>query len=485
MYRSLRRALGRTSDGSEWGAVFSLVAAAAFVCFATMESVPARAAQAQGTWKAGLATVVTTPEYSMWMAGYAARNKPSEGKVHDLHAKALALEDAAGTRFVIVTVDIIGFPRDFRDAVEKEVGTRYGLRPEALLLNASHTHSGPEIRDWRATQAWDLPPEQIELGKKYAATLQVKIVDLVGRALQDLSPAQLSYLHGRAGVAMNRRLPTERGYVISPNADGPVDLDVPVLVATTPDGKKMRAILFGYACHNTTLDFYQFCGDYAGFAQEYIEETHPGTVALFMIGCGADQNPTPRRTLEWTKQHGRAVANGVEQALVSKPCPVRGPLKLALGEAMLELSAPPSVEELKKQAASKNKYESRHAQELLKDLEIGRTRSTYPYLVQVARFGDDLTMVGLAGEVVVDYSLRLKKELAGLAPGQGPAVWVAGYCNEVFGYVPSQRVLQEGGYEAKDSILYYDITVTPFAPSVEKLIVDEVHELVRQTEGGK
>ena len=479
MYRLWRRALGRKSDGLGWGAVLSEVTAAMLVCFAMMGSVPARAAQAQGPWKAGVAIVVTTPEYSMWMAGYAARNKPSEGKVHDLHAKALALEDTAGTRFVIVTVDLIGFPRDFRDAVEKEVGARFGLRPEALLLNASHTHSGPEIRAWRATQAWDLPPEQIELGKKYADALQVKIIDLVGRALQDLSPAQLSYVHGRAAVAMNRRSPSGQGYSIFPNADGPVDHDVPVLVVTAQDGKKMRAILFGYACHNTTLDFYQFCGDYAGFAQEYVEETHPGAVALFVEGCGGDQNPTPRRTLEWAKQHGRALANGVEQALASKPRPVRGPLKLALGEATLELSAPPSVEELKKEATSTNKYQSRHAQELLKDLEAGRTRSTYPYLVQVVRFGDDLTMVGLAGEVVVDYSLRLKKELA------GTPVWVAGYCNEVFGYVPSQRVLQEGGYEARDSILYYDITVTPFAPSVEKLIVDKVHELVRETKGGK
>jgi hypothetical protein len=339
-------------------------------------------------------------------------------------------------------------------------------------------------------------------------------------------------MHGRCGIAMNRRLPTERGYTISPNADGPVDHDVPVLLVTAPDGKKMRAILFGYACHNTTLDFYQFCGDYAGFAQRDIEQTHPGAVALFMQGCGGDQNPTPRRTLEWAQQHGRAVANGVEQALASKPRPVRGPLKLALGEATLELSAPPSVEELKKQTASTNKYESRHAQDLLKDVEAGKVRSTYPYLVHVAQFGDDLTMVALAGEVVVDYSLRLKKELAGprgegvpplrdagILPalrgqdvlgtkeqgpdalatekrGQdardtgtpwppGPAVWVAGYCNEVFGYVPSQRVLQEGGYEAKDSILYYDITVTPFAPSVETLIVGKVHELVNRVRNSK
>jgi neutral ceramidase len=471
------------------------IAATALVCLATV-GFAATANEPKGTWKAGVATVVITPEQSMWMAGYAARTKPSEGKVHDLNAKALALEDSQGTRFVIVTMDLIGFPREFRDSVEKEVAARFGLKPEGLLLNVSHTHCGPEIRAWRATQAWDLPPEQIELGKKYAEALQVKIVDLVGRALKDLAPAQLSYVHGRAAVAMNRRLLTERGYVISPNADGPVDHDVPVLLVAAPDGK-MRAILFGYACHNTTLDFYQFCGDYAGFAQLYLEETHPGAVALFMIGCGADQNPTPRRTLEWAKQHGRAVANGVEQALASKPRPVRGPLRLALGEAMLELAAPPSVEELKKQASSTNKYESRHAEELLKDLEAGRRRSTYPYLVHVAQFGDDLTMVGLAGEVVVDYSLRLKKELAaprgeailalsspaskgGTLSPQGPAVWVAGYCNEVFGYVPSQRVLQEGGYEAKDSILYYDITVTPFAPSVEKRIVDKVHELVQR-----
>jgi neutral ceramidase len=461
----------------------ALAVVVAAVLLVMSRCVPAQAGGTQGVWKAGVATVVTTPEQSMWMAGYAARTKPSEGKVHDLHAKALALEDARGTRFVIVTVDLIGFPREFRDAVEKEVGARYGLRPEALLLNASHTHCGPEVRAWRATQAWDLPPEQIELGKKYSDALQVKIVDLVGRALQDLAPAQLSYLHGRAAIAMNRRSATGRGYTIAPNPDGPVDHDVPVLLVTTPDGKTTRAILFGYACHNTTLDFYQFCGDYAGFAQQYVEETHPGAVALFMIGCGGDQNPTPRRTLEWAKQHGRALANGVEQALVAQSRPVRGPLKLALGEATLELSPPPSVEELKQQAASSNKYERRHAEQLLDELEkTGRTRSTYPYLVQVAQFGDDLTMVGLAGEVVVDYSLRLKAELAGSAAAawKSPALWVAGYCNEVFGYVPSERVLQEGGYEARDSILYYDITVTPFEPSVEKLIVDKVHELVQQ-----
>jgi len=273
---------------------------------------------------------------------------------------------------------------------------------------------------------------------------------------------------------MNRRLPTERGFQNRPNPDGRVDHDVPVLRVDSPDDK-LVAVLFGYACHSTTLSFYQFCGDYPGFAQAYLEEAHPGTMALFMAGCGGDQNPQPRRTLELAEQHGRALANGVEAALVSRPRPVRGPIRAAIEEVTLQFAEPPAREELEKQADSKNKYERRHAQALLGELEEnGQIRTTYPYLVQVVRFGDDLTLVAMAGEVVVDYSLRLKSELAG-AP-----VWVAGYSNDVFGYLPSRKVLEEGGYEGGDAMRYTTLP-GPFAPSVEKLVVEKVHELFRKT----
>lgn len=451
----------------------------AFVVAASLGMSLSAVGQTDGAWKAGVATAVITPERSMWMAGYAARNKPSEGKIHDLHAKALALEDAGGTRLVLVTLDLIGIPREFRDRVVKDVGARYELAPASLLLNVSHTHSGPELRDWRGTQAWDLPPEQIELGRQYSDALFGKVVELVGRALDALAPAQLTYTHGRSGVAMNRRLLTTNGYVIAPNADGPVDHDVPVLQVTGPDGKT-KALVFGYACHNTTLSDYEFCGDYAGFAQEYVEEKHPGTVAMFVEGCGADQNPTPRRTVDLAKQHGRAVANAVEAALVAKLRPVQGPLRLAVGEATLELEPPASMEELKQQTQSKDKYQKRYAEEMIRELDgPGRRSNTYPYLVQVVQFGKDLTMVALAGEVVVDYSLRIKSELP------GSPVWVAGYSNDVFGYVPSKRVLQEGGYEARGAVLYYGTTMTPFASSVEDFIVGKVQELVRQVRSEK
>lgn len=427
----------------------------------------------QTEWKAGTASLVITPEEPMWMAGYAARDKPSEGKVHDLYAKALALEDAKGTRLVIVTLDLIGIPRALRDGLEGEAGRRFALPPEGLLLNASHTHCGPELRMSKAS-LYDIPPERVEQTGAYCEGLKEKLLGLVGEALENLEPAALGYTHARAGFAMNRRLPTERGFQNRPYPDGPVDHDVPVLRVDGPDGG-LRAVVFGYACHSTTLGFYQFCGDYPGFAQRFVEEAHPGATALFMAGCGGDQNPQPRGTLELAEQHGRALANGVEAALSAASRTIRGPLNPALEEVTLEFAEPPSRETLEQQAQSKNKYEKRHAEVLLDELaQDGKIRTTYPLPVHVVRFGNDLTLVALAGEVVVDYSLRLKAEL-----GEGP-VWVAGYSNDVFGYLPSLRVLREGGYEGGDAMRYGTLP-GPFAPTVEDLVVGKVKELFERT----
>jgi hypothetical protein len=450
-----------------WGLAMALLLLAAWV-------MPVAAA-GEDAWKAGTASIIITPEQSMWMAGYAARNKPSEGKAQELFAKALALEDAQGTTVVIVTLDLIGIPRPLRHTVARQVEERHHLPPAALLLNASHTHCGPVVRSGGSV-LYDLSPEQSKRIEDYVSGLPAKLVDLVGKALAARKPARLGYSHARAGFAMNRRLPTERGYQLNPYPDGPVDHDVPVLRVEGTDGK-LRAILFGYACHNTTLSFYQFCGDYAGYAQEYLEKAHLGATALFVTGCGGDQNPYPRGTLEQAQQHGRALANAVEAALLPKPRPVRGPLRAALEEVTLQLVPPTGRDELLKLKESRDKVDQRKAQLLLDELEkTGRINADYSYPIGVIQFGNDLTMVALAGEVVVDYSLRLKRELA------GPPLWVAGYSNDVFGYVPSVRVLKEGGYEGGGAMRYTRLP-GPFAPSVEEKIVGKVKEMVKKVRG--
>jgi hypothetical protein len=472
MYRTRASILGRRPAALKQLSALCLVALAGFVCR------EAAANQPDERWQAGVASAVITPEQPMWMAGYAARKKPSEGKVHDLRAKVLALQDAHDTRLVIVTVDLLGIPRSSRDWLQKQTHERYDLPPEGLLLSASHTHCGPVVRETKysiyGNTFYGLSQEQVQQSRRYVEALQQKLLQLVGQAIEGLAPARLSYSHARAGFAMNRRLKTQHGYRIRPNPDGPVDHDVPVIRIDGPDGE-LQAVVFGYACHNTTLSFYKFCGDYAGFAQQYVEQYHPKATALFVAGCGGDQNPYPRgkeRGLEYCMEHGRALANAVEAALVSQPRPIRGPLRAALDTVTLEFAEPPSREQLEQQAQSSNKYERRHAKVLLSEMEqTGKIRTTYPYLVQVVQCGDDLTMIALAGEVVVDYSLRLKAELP------GPPLWVAAYCNDVFGYIPSVRVLQEGGYEAGGAMRYTTLP-GPFAPSVEKRIIDKVHELV-------
>ncbi|HPA18996.1 MAG TPA: hypothetical protein PLU30_14705 [Verrucomicrobiae bacterium] len=430
----------------------------------------ARAQEPPG-WRAGVANARITPQTSLWMAGYASRKKPSEGVALDLNAKCLALDDGSGSHLVIVTLDLIGVPRDLRDAIERHARQKWDLPSAALLMNASHTHCGPELRPDRldGSAAGD---EERKAGGAYYEGLKATLCGLIDRAIGALAPAKLEFFHARAGFAMNRRRPTEKGYINAPYPDGPVDHAVPVLRVSGADGSP-RALLFGYACHNTTLNYFKFCGDYAGFAQRDIEAAHPGVTALFAIGCGADQNPYPRGTEEQAQQHGRALANGVEAALLTVPKPIRGPLKIGLKEISLDFAPAPSRAELEKIAIESKDPDRGHARRLLQELDReGKIRSTYPYLVQVIRFDDDLTVVALAGEVVVDYSLRLKRELA------GPAVWLMGYSNDVFGYVPSVRVLKEGGYEAGGA-MHYTSLPGPFAESIEEKIIAAVHELAR------
>ena len=430
-------------------------------------------APAPAPWKAGVATAVITPEQAMWMAGYASRTNVSQGKFQDLHAKALALEDERGGQMVFVTLDLIGVPRTLRKSLEARVQKAWQLPPESLLLNASHTHSGPEFRFGRApADDGDFKPST--LGDTYGRDLEEKLLKLIGTALEMRTPARIAYSFARCGVAMNRRLPTKTGYQNSPYPAGPVDHDVPVLRVEGADGK-LRAVLFGYACHNTTLALYQFSGDYAGFAQQYFEADHPGAVALFMNGCSGDQNPYPRGTVELAQKHGRSLATAVEAALATTLKTVNGPLRSAYAEIQIDYAPAPTREEFKARLDSKDRYEVAHAKRMLERLDKGEKLPTqYPYPVQVVQFGDAVTMVALGGEVVVDYALRLKKELA------GPTVWVAGYSNDVMAYIPSLRVMKEGGYEAGGAMRFSTTHPGPWAESTEERIVSKVHELNRK-----
>lgn len=422
------------------------------------------------SWKAGVSTVTVTPNQPIWMAGYSSRTKPSEGVLSELHAKALAIEDGQGTRAVLVTTDLIGIPRELRRQVINGLDARYKLNPSGLVLNCSHTHCSPVVRDdLEMSVMYALEPEQRRRVEEYFVELRDKLIGVISAALDDLQPAKLSYSHARCGFAMNRRLPTKDGYQNSPYPDGPVDHDVPVLRVESAENK-LRAVVFGYACHNTTTGVMQFNADYAGFAQTEIEKAHPGVTAMFVLGCGGDQNPYPRGHIELAITHGRTLATAVEAALLPQPRPIHGPLKYDLTEIDLAFE-PVTRPDLESRLESKDVYEKRRAAYLLHELEKnGHVRESYPYPIQTLEFGNDLTMITLGGEVVIDYVLRLKREL-----GDRP-LWVAGYSNDVMAYIPSKRVLIEGGYEAAGAMRFTNLP-GPWKPEIEERIIQTVREL--------
>jgi Neutral/alkaline non-lysosomal ceramidase, N-terminal len=436
---------------------------------------------ARASWKAGIAKVNITPQHSLWMAGYAARTHASEGTLLELHAKALALEDETGHRAVLVTTDLLGLPGSVGEVVATRVKQKYGLNRDQLFLNSSHTHSGPVIGTMLSA-AYEgkqgINAEQWEAVKTYTGHLEDQMVKVVGDALHKLQPAALSLGHGEADFAINRRVKTATGYVGGVNRDGPVDHGVPILVVRNQRGK-ILGIIFGYACHNTTIgsDFYKFSGDYAGFAQQWLEKRYRGAVAMFVEGCGADANPYPRWSkersgVEFARQHGEELAQRVEKVMDGSLLPVSGPLKTAFKVFPVRFAGPPTREDYEEQLKSDDIYVRKHAEAMLKIIDQkGHVPSSYPYSLEVWEFGSSLTMVGLAGEVVVDYDLRLKKELG------ADKLWVAGYSNDVFAYIPSLRVLKEGGYEGGGAMIYYG-QPGPFAPSVEETIIGEVHEVI-------
>lgn len=439
-------------------------------------SAPAQeAAQASTSWKAGVATAVITPKTLMWMAGYASRTKPADGKDTDLFAKAVVLEDGAGGRMAIITADLVSVPRDVRLATAARVEKEHGIPPECLLINVSHTHCGPEMRA-SGSDKTDNPTLRSREASEYCESLTATFAQLVSEALKQRAAATADYTYARCGFAMNRRLPTPTGFKNAPNPAGPVDHRVPVLRVRTADTKKDLALVFGYACHCTTMGHQKFNGDYAGYAQNFIEQAHPGAVAMFMNGCSGDQNPYPRRRLEYAEAHGRTLALAVESALATDSRPLNGRIRAVLQEIPLPFDTLPTRAELEIRAKSPDKLDAALAKNLLVRLDAGETLPTeYPYPIQLLRLGNELTLVALGGEVVVDYSLRLQKEI------RDPVVWVAGYSNDVMTYIPSQRVWEEGGYEAGDAMKYHYFPAR-WASGIEEVIVRTVHELRRKVD---
>jgi len=440
-----------------------------FILAATLGR-PCVASAEEGALRVGLARAKITPEGPIRMAGYGSRDKPSEGVLADLFAKAMAIEDAEGERAVLLTSDVIGYNARVADLVCRKIMEKTGLKRRQILLNPSHTHTGPVIGIPGST-GYGLEGEEAERVHQYTEKLADTLATLAAEALADRKPARVLWGIGVTHIVMNRREFTERGVRLGFNPRGYVDRSVPVLRVDSPEGE-LRALLFGCACHNTTLGgkHYEICGDYAGFAQAHVEGQLPGVQAMFMIGCGGSANPYPRGTVEAAQQNGESLGAEVCRVAALELAPVRGPLSPALEYAELPLAPVPPRAELEELVKGPG-YLAYNYRRMIEALDKGDSLPTvYPAPIAVWQFGDDLTLVGLPGETVNGY-VPLVEDAIGHRK-----LWVAGYANDDFGYLPTKKVLAEGGYETRGLIP----DVGFFTPEAEDVVVAKVRRMAEK-----
>lgn len=447
---------------------YRIVASLLLVSFIVTSSVHA---QKKKLVDVGVGRMEITPVTPVRLAGYSDRNVPFTGVSQKLWSKALAFGSAKHGYSVLLTVDLLGIPAQITQRVREELAKEINIKPENLVICASHTHSGPQIGNILSHFHKPLDEDELAEVALYGSSLILKLKEVALQAIKDIQPSTMDWGTGEVTFAVNRRK--------HHNPNGPVDHSMPLLRIASPDGK-VRAVLVSYACHAVTFgpSNNTVHGDWVGEAQLQIEKNIPGTIALVAVGCGADQNSNPRMNkdikvdFQSVEMQGKSIANEVTRLLASNQLkPVTAGPSGKLKSIELAFANAPDPKELARKAKESGR-ESNYSRLILNRMARSEDlpmKINYP--IQLWSFGNDLSMLFMAGEVVVDYALRLKKEV-----GTGK-LWINAYSNDMPCYIPSQRVLNEGGYEAEGAMAGYE-KPSRFKDGVEEQIIEAVHELL-------
>jgi hypothetical protein len=409
----------------------------------------------------GVAQIDITPDYPVRLSGFGFRRTESEGITHRIWAKSLAIGDEKLGPAVLLTVENKGVSLEICAEVARRVSAKTGLSTNRFTVTSSHTHTAPMVTDVSPTLfSVPIPSEHQKNIDRYTQELIGKMEKVVLAAIADIKPARLFWGVGTSDLAVNRR-----------TKGGPVDHDLPALFIKDSSGK-IRGVYFSYACHCVILSNNKISGDWAGFAQTSVQELFPGAIAFASVGCGADSNPKTGvvgDAVEKCAAAGREIAEEIKRVStgVLKEITARPRIESAL--IPIPFDNPRTRQEWEARTKNNDAAVAYQAKVTLARLDRGEALLTHlNYLLQTWVFGDQLAMVFMPGETVVDYSLRLKKEF------DRNRLWVNGYSNEERCYLPSERILREGGYEGGGSMIYYD-QPNRFAPGVEEKIMSVVY----------
>lgn len=369
-----------------------------------------------------------------------------------------------GKTVALIGVDVCGLQYAFTQSLKDSLKHRFGIAPEAVLINASHTHFAPVTQEWKAWAHFYHTPDSSYL----YGVVQNAIIASVEKAIQQLSTGHLNFVRGTTAIGANRRPEA--------NPQMPYDHSLDILtLSTTRD--ELKGLLFLTGCHpvisNEQEGFYTISANYPGVARMILKERLGVDNALFLQGCGGDINPV-KSDFRGT---GADLAEDLQQALRQRPTSFAGeiswrfdsvlvPVKLWSREKIL------AFREHNQQMGANIFAEKnvRWADIMLEQLRTGTAPPYMPVYVQTISIGNWL-LVGLSREVVTEYGINIKEQW----PDR--LVSVAGYCNDVSSYLPAGWHIRTKVYEGYDSSFWY-AQPDLFPENIFELVIKKVRSVV-------
>lgn len=430
---------------------------------------------------AGAAITTITPPVGIQMMGFGARDHGAEGIHDDLHAKALWLRQG-DTDIVFISVEVSAFSVADANRIKAMLTEQYGVPPGQVLINNTHTHAGPLVAPRLYPMGGAPDPTYVE------QVLQA-VVAVAGSAREALQPADLAVGLGDCQAGIGRRLPTPDGIIMAPNPDEPINTDSMVLSVTDADGAPL-AILFSISCHPTVMGAsnYQISAEFPGAACGLLEARYPGATAIFLQGATGElkarqvADPETGRfrsgTFADVEAVGATVANDITTLLDGELVPVQGSLRGASTFIPLPLNKFDDPRSLYESvlAGETTTFRPHWATYHLQQLEAGHAQpDTIDCPVQMIRLGESLSIFAYGGELCSLHADHVKAAIDG-------AVFTMGYSNGMMGYLPTDQMLDEGGYEPMASISGSPELHAPLAHGIDQRLLEAAQRLAEQAE---
>jgi len=375
-----------------------------------------------GILRAGFAKEDITPSLPVKLYGYASRKTYSEG-VHDPLSVRVAAFENNGRKIVLVSTDIGSYGSDVFAVFQKSILDKFSLKESELFLSTIHSHSSPIL----ALNEDKGDPNNIE----YTKSLQQKLLNVIGKALNNMKPVKTGEAKGSSPVGANRREMRPDGSItLGRNPYGITDKEVLVMKIANEDGTTVGA-LYDYATHSTSLgpQNMQVSGDVLGLSAQFTEKIL-GKEVVTPVFSGASGNIDPwyRILPEFNTESGWI------------PEPVL--LGTLLGEEVVHVFR--SINEVNPGGAISTAFATIECPRR-KTAENNQAEQpqppTVPVNITVARIGDDVAFLGFNVEMLTEIGMEIKSG----SPFKN--TFIITHCNGSSGYLPPAELYKEGGYE--------------------------------------